>query len=491
MSGEGVADRRLHPGTALIGFIKGLPQTVVILPLIATRASGMGWHMLVPIAAGAAALLALLAWLRWRQFRYGIGVDGLVIEHGMIGRTRRTIPFDRIQDVDIERKPLHRLFGLARVHVETGAAGRDEGVLDSVSLAEADRLRSAIRAARRGAPDPVLAAGEASIETGGVRDALFMMRFPRVLLLGLFNFSLVYIAAIFAVLNTLGDILPFALYRPETYVEVVRDQVTAGVLTPLLVVAGFAVAVLLGVIAGVARVVSREFGFRLSAEGGGFRRERGLFTRSEVVIPARRIQLGLVESGPVRSAFGWSALLLQTLGEGSKGEGGRQPAAPLATDADVAAILAAARILRLPEPGTLRPVSRRHVWRALAPRIAGPLIAVLIAGLFQPLLWSGAILVVLWAALIVLEKRRHRYRLDGEMLFIQRGWWRRRLWLVPVRRIQIVAIQRSWLQRRLGLASVITDVAGGTMLSNPIVEDLRVDDARALFAALGEAAPRD
>ncbi|AHE53848.1 PH domain-containing protein [Sphingomonas sanxanigenens] len=486
MSMDDVADRRLHPGTALIGFIKGLPQMVVILPLIATRASGLGWHMLLPIAAGAAALLAVLAWLRWRQFRYGIGADGLVIEHGMIGRTRRTIPFDRIQDVDIERRPLHRLFGLARVRVETGAAGRDEGVLDSVSLAEADRLRAAIRAARDGGA--VSSPGVIAVERK--RDAIFAMRLPRVLLLGAFNFSLVYIAAIFAALNTLDNFLPFDLDDPELYLDAARDRATAGLLTPLLAVAVVMVAVLLGVVAGVARALSREYGFRLLAEDGGFRRERGLFTRSEVVIPARRVQLGVVESGPIRAAAGWSALLLQTLGEGGKADGGRQAAAPLAGNTEIAAVLATSRLLRLPAPGVLQPVSRRHIWRALGPRIGLPLIAILVAGLFQPWVWSALVLVALGAVLIVLERRRHRYRLDGDMLFIQRGWWRRRLWLVPVKRIQLVELRRGWLQRRLGLASVVADVAGGTMLSNPIVEDLREVDAGALFDALREAALR-
>lgn len=486
MSVDDIADRRLHPGTALIGFIKGLPQTVVILPLVATRAGGLSWAMLLPIAALAAAVLALLAWLRWRQFRYGIGADGLVIEHGMIGRTRRTIPFDRIQDVDIERRPLHRLFGLARVRVETGAAGRDEGVLDSVSLAEADRLRAAIRAAR----DVGTEASAPAVAIERRRDAIFAMSLPRVLLLGMFNFSLVYIAAIFAALNTLDTFLPFDLDDSQLYLDVARDRAMAGVLTPLLALAVVLIAVLLGVVAGIVRALSREYGFRLRGEAGGFRRERGLFTRSEVVIPARRIQLGLVESGPIRAASGWSALLLQTLGEGSKGEGGRQAAAPLASAAEVSDILSASRILRLPDPDTLLPVSRRHIWRALLPRI-GPLsLAILVAGLFNPWAWSAFLIALMIAGWTILERRRHRYRLDGEMLFIQRGWWRRRLWLVPVRRIQVVGLQRGWLQRRLGLASVVTDVAGGTMLSNPIVEDLREDDARALFAALREAALR-
>src|SRR3546814_8824644 len=90
-------------------------------------------------------------WIIWSRFRYGVGPGEIVIEKGLLHRTRRSIPFERIQDVDIERGPLQRLFGLAKVKIETGGSGKDEGLLDSVTLAEADRLRGIIRAGK-GAP---------------------------------------------------------------------------------------------------------------------------------------------------------------------------------------------------------------------------------------------------------------------------------------------------------------------------------------------------
>src|SRR3546814_11891248 len=90
-------------------------------------------------------------WIIWSRFRYGVGPGEIVIEKGLLHRTRRSIPFERIQDVDIERGPLQRLFGLAKVKIENGGSGKAEGMLDSVTLDEADRLRGIIRAGT-GAP---------------------------------------------------------------------------------------------------------------------------------------------------------------------------------------------------------------------------------------------------------------------------------------------------------------------------------------------------
>lgn len=488
-----VADRRLHPGTALIRFIRALPQTVVILPVIATRASGIGWWALVPAMLAAAAMLGGFIWLSWRRFRYGVGPGGIVIEHGLIARTRRTIPFDRVQDVDIERGPLHRLFRLAKVRIETGAGGKDEGVLDSVDLAEADRLRAAVRAGQAAlggdgvaiAPDPVQ--GDTIAQPADdARNArtIFTMDTPRVLLFGLFNFSLVYIAGIYAVLNFFDSWLPFGWNDARRYLGEAQHRVEEGAVSVTVIVAAALLAVALGVLAGVARTLAREHGFRLSAERAGFRRERGLFTRTEVVIPRRRVQLALIETGPVRRAFGWFGLSFQTLSEGQKGEGGRQSVAPFARSDETAVVIDDARPFRLPAPDRLQPVSRKHVLRALAPRLVLPLLAIAIGGVLYPPLWLGIAPVALAGLATMLERRRHRYALEGDLLFVQRGWWRQRLWIVPVASAQTISLSRSPVQRLLGLATVAIDTAGAALLATPNVEDLRLDDAVALRDAL-------
>src|SRR3546814_4054027 len=59
--------------------------------------------------------------------------------------------------------------------------------------------------------------------------------------------------------------------------------------------------------------------FRLTLEGERFRRERGLFTRTEVVIPRRRVQLARLQTGPLRRLLGWFQLYFQTLSAGQDG----------------------------------------------------------------------------------------------------------------------------------------------------------------------------
>jgi putative membrane protein len=475
MTADTAADRRVHPATVPLRVIKEAPSTLLGLPAAYAYISDRGIAETAAVAGLVAFAAILYQWLAWRRFRYGIGAHELVIESGLFSRTRRSIPYDRIQDVDIERGPLARLFGLARLKIETGGSGADEGLLDSVTIAEAERLRALFQA-RRGQGS---AAADPEPPT---RELIFHMPLPRVLATGLVNFSMVYLAGLFALLQAFDDWLPFDLYEPGSWAPVQRRL--EGGASPGAIAALALGLLLLGVLTGVARTLARDFGFRLTREGAGFRRERGLFTRSEVSFPVRRIQLAVLESGVVGRLLGWHQLAFQTLGAGKGEEAGRQNVAPLARMAEINRILAAQPLLAIADPRTLAMVSNRHFLRRLASGVLLPLPVILGAALWSPFALLALPLLPLVAAVAMVERRFHRYGLQGDLLFIQQGMLRRRQWAIPLSRIQSLRLSRSWLQRRLRLATLAIDTAGGPRLGAPRIVDLGEDQARALVARL-------
>lgn len=481
MNGDAIADRRLHPLSIGLRYLKNLPSTLFALPAFVTYVSDAGFANFLFIAAGVGVVILLLNWLAWSRFHYGVGTHEIVIESGVLSRNRRSIPFERIQDVDIERGPLERMLGLAKVRIETGGSGSDEGTLDSLSLAEADRLRAALRAGK--ARDAgILGPREGEAVTAA--PVLFAMSLPRVLLSGLFNFSLLYLAGLFAVLQTFERFLPFRLDDWGHWLGFAEDRLQ-GRFTPGMIAAVALLALLLGVVTGIARTLARDYGFLLSEEPHGLRRERGLFTRTEVVIPRRRIQLGLLRLGVMKRLLGFSELQFQTLSADREG-GGKQSVAPLAKEAEIVQILDAANGLRLPGDATLQQVSRSHVLKAIASHTLVPLIAIGAAAMAFPAALLAIALMPLLILLAILERRAHRYGLIGETLYVQRGWWDQKLWIVPVRRGQTISVTRSPLQRLLGLSTLILDTAGASAMSDPRIIDLKHDVADDLAKVLAE-----
>lgn len=475
------APRRLDPRTLLLlPFRVGWGSLILALPAMAGWARGDGFNagLLVfglGLLATASVVGGLLSWL---TFTYQVLPDQVVIARGLLNRSRRSIPAERIQDVSITRGPVSRLIGLAEVRLETGGGEKDEGVLASVSLAEARRLREILR--RRG-PSPASVADAAAVAVAGPAEdeaVLFRLGSGRLLFLGLFKFSLVWVAALFGLLQYGGDLTAYDLewwmgrLRDVVVEARPRDDPGLGVW-----VAGGALA--LGLATGVGRTVLKNFGFVLTQDPRRFRIRRGLLTRSEVAVARRQIQLGLIERGPVSGRLGWRAFKVQTLGGGGEASG-MQELLPFARPTEVEPIVALAGLPPFREE-ELAPVSAAH---AIGGVIGFALLPALLMGI-AGLVFRPALLLLPFAglglAVALLRPGRHRFAARQEGVQVRRGVLGRRDWTVPHGAVQTLTVRQGPLQRRLGVATVRIDTAGGAA-GGPHVHDLEIRRAEDFVA---------
>lgn len=90
--------------------------------------------------------------LTYRFYRYQLREDGFRKELGVIWKKYATIPYDRIQNVDIYRGLIARVFGLSDLHIQTAGASAQvsrygtwglsaEGRLPALSREVAEQLR--------------------------------------------------------------------------------------------------------------------------------------------------------------------------------------------------------------------------------------------------------------------------------------------------------------------------------------------------------------
>ena len=139
---SGGGPRRLH---VLSPVFFAIPHAWRLWPLAVMVAARRQFRLL---ALGA---LVLLAWstVEWLRRTYELEGGALRLEEGVLARKLRAVPFDRIQQVDLVRKPLHRLLGVATLRVETAGGGTAAEVdLDVVTLAEAQAMRTSLLQAK-------------------------------------------------------------------------------------------------------------------------------------------------------------------------------------------------------------------------------------------------------------------------------------------------------------------------------------------------------
>jgi putative membrane protein len=432
-------------------------------PLALLLAARRQWWLL---ALGA---LVLLAWssLEWLRRTYALEGGALRLEEGVLARKLRAVPFDRIQQVDLVRKPLHRLLGVATLRVETAGGGSAAEVdLDVVTLAEARALRSRLLQAKArlaDAPAPVEAAAAPA------ERVLLRLRLGEVMLAGITGSRAAAALVVLGPLSQASDWFPglndwlFRRFDPES----VAPTTPAA----FLAVAVLAVVVWLGLAA--ASSIVTDYGFALARVGGDLVVRRGLLERREAVLPLSRLQVVRIEESLLRRLLGLASIRLQSAGRtGGHDHTASRLAIPVLQRTEVNRLLGellpgAAPMLRLlaPPPAARRRAVTRSLLRAalLVAAVALPLALLTSPG--AAAVSSAAVLVVAVLALAVvagLAGYRSLGHAAGQgFLYARVGVAIRVTTVVPVAKAQSGSVRSSPFQRRSGLATLHVDIAGG------------------------------
>jgi len=475
--------QRLHPLTLLLRVGASLPALVVILlPTLQNPNSENVISVVLGVLYGLVALPAIV--LQYLRFSYRITPKQIVIQKGVLRRQNRSIPIERIQNIQIEQNLVARLIGLAKVTIETAGSSATEGALEYVGLSSAREIRQAVRSFQHRSA-PASDAAEADDTDSRDSETLFAMSLPHVLLSGAFRFSLFYIALVFSALQ---------LVDPEAIVErVLRsqgriDQITETMAAhpALAIVASIVVAGVLGWISGIAIHLARYYGFRLWLDGDKLRKRHGLFTVTEGTVPLKKVQALILRTNPFMRAFGWYELEVQTVGM-NVNEQGHRVIAPFAQYEDILALARRVRSFELPD--AFGAVSRLTIRRRFFRYTLAMSAALLPGAYFWPadwwhlggaaLPWWGFLLVPLLLGWAILQYRNHGYAVQDDGFYVRRGVLSHYLWILPTEKFHAFHATATIFQRRLDLKTLFVDTAGAATFAYPEVIDLPADEADA------------
>lgn len=421
------------------------------------------------VAVLAVALLAALAYalLAWSHFRYGVADGRLELRSGVVRRSVRTIPVERVRGIVVTAPFLHRLLGLVRVEIEAAAGGGDKAELSlpAVSAAQADALRAAVL-------------GAVPVAEQADRSVLFRAT-PGALALGGVT-SLSYLlapAAVIGVVFNLVDDLPGNLVeRAEDVLVDLTPHDTLGV-----AVAIGAAAVLVLVVAAAGSLLV-DWGFTVSDDGERLTAERGLLTRRVVVLERDRVRGVDVRDTLLRRPF--RLVSVNALAAGLARKSGGTTLAPVLDRAAVHTLIRAVDP-EAPDPSsplTVHPAAarRRRLLRALPVPVVLLVSAVV---LVEPWLIGAALALTAAAVLVGLDRYRQLgHGFDGRRLAVRGGSLHRRWSEVDPRAPAAYELRSSPFQRRAGLCTLWLHFGQGA--GSRRVLDLGEDQAASLLRVL-------
>jgi putative membrane protein len=474
-------ERRTSPRIVLVHTIT-FRQARQFVPAAIALAAGVGSNIefgpwtVAALAAVVTLLSLLFSALTWWRFSYADGATSTVVTRGLVSRSVRTVPNDRVRGVEVEAPALHRLFGLVRVRIDAAAGavqGSDEElVLDGVTLEEADRLRTHLLSRRSPAGQPAAVGAGPVREPGPVEEEFGRFDNRWLLYAPLVGSYLAVPMAALGALFRLADELP-ERFRPDVDRPDLSDLRVLGAF-----LLGGLLLLVLGAVVGSALV---NWGFRLVRRGGSLIASRGLINRRHTELEIDRIRGCTVSEGLgmrwVRAAR--VSALVTGLGDATR-RGQLLPLGPRSEAWDLAARL-------VEDPGPLRrhpPAARR---RRVVRAVAGGVV-VLVAGLVVAVQFDWWWLVVVGGVLCVLgvPLGLGRYAALGHTagpssFSMRSGWLVREQVLLQRRAVVGWQVRQSFFQRRAGLATLVACVGAGA--GGYAAYDLAADDAADFAAA--------
>ncbi|WJL97087.1 PH domain-containing protein [Microbacterium sp. ET2] len=405
-------------------------------------------------------------YLSWRFHTFRITGDDVEVRSGVLFRTQRRAPLDRVQGVNLTRPMIARLMGMAKLEVV--GAGTDGNVkleylstanaeavrADILRLASGRRLAEARQAAaaagggRVSAAASTVAAGltemiEGAEDPADEPDSVVNIPVGRLIASHLLDGSLLFLIVLVAAI------------------------VVASILgTPWLLLT--AIPALLGFGAYWVRTITRSLRYSIAPTSSGVRITFGLFTTVTETLPPGRIHALEISQPILWRPAGWWAITVNRLsGRGLEAAGTDQFATvlPVGNRTDVERVLQ----LLLPHlPREEWPLVFRH--GVLGPEDGDPYVTTpRRAAWLRPTSW-----------------RRNGAFVTPDVLFVRRGFIWRKLALFPLARMQSLAIAQGPVDRALGVANLqVHTVVGRVSGSLGIIDR---DDAVSLFERTEAAA---
>lgn len=395
----------------------------------------------------------------WRFHTFRITGDDVEVRSGILFRTQRRAPLDRVQGVNLTRPMIARLLGMAKLEVV--GAGTDANVkLEYLSTANAEavradilRLASGRRLAAASPPaDPRHEGRAASLGQRVGRELTGMIEGPEA-----------PVAEVESVVNIpLGRLVASHVVSMTTLVLVfaviaVMVGVSQGVTWLLFAF----VPAIIGIGAYWVRSIVRSLRYSIAPTPDGVRITFGLFTTITEIVPPGRVHAVEVTQPILWRPAGWWTVRINRLTGRSVTESSTDQfttVLPVGTAADVE------RVLRLLQP------SLPDGERAL----------VVQEGMFGPGeddTFTNTPRRAWWIR--PLSYRRNGFRLTGDVLLMRRGVVWRRLVILPLARLQSFGLYQGPLDRATRVTNVRAHVVAGPV--SPFLAAVDRDSALTLF----------
>lgn len=423
-------------------------------------------YFITLIGIGAVALSTVGSLISYFTFYFRLEETELVMRSGLLNKTFRTIPFDRIQTISFTQNIIHRIFNVVQLDLDTAGSSGSELAIKALSHSKANAIKSFILDRKETLPTQHEESGMLQ-ESGNPLQPIVSEK-PGKILLDLSIKDLLKIGVSQNHLRTVGIMVAFIFglsqyaeellskeKEEEIWLLLFGSMVVITTLVILLFVAAFFLSLL--------NTVLKYYNLQLLASEKGYTITAGLFTKIEQSAQHQKIQLLEWRNNPIKRFFGIYTLYLKQ-----------------------AASAALNRKRTLVVPGCY--LSQIEAVRdsyfsdfnkadfseyAISPLVVGRI--VLYLGVVPALFFGTIYILKTWWGLLLLGwipvvwffariyYRKWRYAISSRGVYLTKGFLGQRAAILRWYKVQSVKLIQSPYQRRKALATLEFSTAGGNL----------------------------
>ncbi|MBE6754650.1 MAG: hypothetical protein E7559_09955 [Ruminococcaceae bacterium] len=274
------------------------------------------------------AVLVLMMWLRWKNTWISAKDNVLLYESGVFAKKKKSIPFSKINTIDMGRNWVQRIFGTCRLKIDTGAlnSSGNEAEMDLVfTLADAEQFRAYIlnRAAededqlRKVAQSPLKVSADTKWTIKAKFNDFFLYGLTSSGIWKLFLLAIAFVTFIAELSTTALDaLMEFLFPRVESVWNTVSSHSILIIILLCLVV--FAGLMVLSSLFNILTATIKFYNFRVAREIDSIIVRYGLVSLKNYTMPVRNIHAVVVRQNLFQQMVGLCSVEMVSIGYGDE-----------------------------------------------------------------------------------------------------------------------------------------------------------------------------
>jgi putative membrane protein len=460
----------------LMDLVKRIRQNVyALLPLLSSNIRNNYLNFVILGFVVLLLLQLLYSYKSYLNFQFHIEGHRFFLRHGVFKFTDTDIPFDRIQNININQNLIQQMMNVVGFEIETAGQGSAEIKIKALSREDAKALKQILL---KNKTDQISDTQSETTAKESVSDAspekVFKLDLGRLLKVGLSANYLKGFGLVFVFIMTLFQ------YAEDIFMNLYDVDVTNAYADKVstsfsFMVALFVLIILASFLVTVVSTIIRYFELKITKINNNFEVEYGLFKRINQVIKKSKTQVFELETNPIKDLFGIKSVFISQASSEELNDKKKIGLVGLSGN-EVGLLFESLFDLNYKQDFILSKSSMRLMFRLLT---GYTIICIAIGlGLY---FWLGLTYIVLLPILLLsllifvaYKKVKKSYvGINNNLVMIHSGSIHTNLKYISTHKIQSLALKRNVFQQRNKHADLIIYTASGSERVNYIkLEDV-------------------